>query len=140
MIIKNENLFRALVCGPSAIAFGLFAKQSFILGWPLVMQAILTVITLYFAYTALAHAALYTNERTEGKAESAFENQNLGKLVKFTPFAIIFTMIAVSSVTSPANILFKVIFVLMAIYFLYSALAAAAHYTNDCYDAEDIAH
>lgn len=134
MIIKNENLFRTLVCGPSAIVFSLFAQQAIVSSGPLIFQVFFTLIALYFALSTLSHAATYTNERYEGKAEPLFANKNLSALVLYSPFATISLIIAASTLASSTHIAFKSLFVVLAIVLTLKAIAHAAFYTNDFYE------
>lgn len=138
-IIKNENLFRALVCAPLAILFSLLATNSVMSSGLIIFQVLFILLALYFSYITLSHAALYTNERYEGKTEPQFKNKNLSKTIKFSPFAILFSFIAQYSLMSPDHLFFKIVFLLLAITFVLCALSYAAFYTND-YFAEQAEH
>ena len=70
-----------------------------------------------------------------GKSEVLIENENLFRGLVCAPIAILFVMLAVNSVMTTGLLLFKLIFVLMALFFTLSTLAYAAYYTND-YHAE----
>ena len=138
-VVKNENLFRALVCAPLAVLFALLASNSVMSSGLVIFQVLFILLALYFTYTTLSHAALYTNERYEGKTEPQFKNINLSKAIKFAPLALLFSFIAQSSLTSPDHLFFKIVFVLLAITFVLCALSYAAFYTND-YFAEQAEH
>lgn len=76
-----------------------------------------------------------------GKSENFIENENLFRALVCSPIAVLFVMLAVNSMMSPGFVVFKVIYVVMALCFALSALAYAAYYTNDCYAATaDDAH
>ncbi len=73
-------------------------------------------------------------EKVKGK--NVIENENLFRMLFCSPVAILFLVLAESYLMSPGIMLFKVIFVLFALYFTLSALAYAAFYTNDYYYAK----
>ncbi|MEW6991237.1 hypothetical protein AADZ91_11150 [Colwelliaceae bacterium 6441] len=138
-IIKNENLFRALVCLPTAILFTLLSINSVANSGIFIFQIIFILMAIYFSLSAISYAAHYTNECYEGKTEPLFENKNLSKAIQYAPLAIIFSFIAVNSITISAHIVFQVISGLTAFILVLSAIAYAAFYTNDCY-AETTEH
>ncbi len=59
------------------------------------------------------------------------ENENLFRALFSAVGAVLFTVLAVNFVMSAGLLLFKVLFVLAALYFSLSTLAYAAYYTND---------
>lgn len=130
LVIENENLFRALFSAPAAILFAVLALDSSGIAF---FQFLFVLLALYFTLNALAHAAYYTNELTEGTAEPAVKNTNLAKLLYCVPLAIFFVFFAMNSISSSEHVLFNVIYVLAASYFTLSSLAYAAFYTNDSY-------
>lgn len=140
VLIENENLFRALVCAPIAILFGVMAVNSVISPGIVLFKVIFVLMALYFSLSALAYAAYYTNERFEGKAEPVFENKNLSKALLCAPFAVLFVTFALNSITSSSSIFFSVLYVLIALYFTLSTLAYAAFYTNDYYAQAEAHH
>jgi integral membrane sensor domain MASE1 len=133
VVIKNENLFRALACAPIAILFVIFAVNSVTSPGILLFKVLFVLLALYFTLTTLAYAAYYTNDHYEGNVDNIFENENLFKTLCSAPIAILFVLFAVISVTSSGSMLFTVILVLLALYFILKTLAYAAYYTNDCY-------
>ncbi|GAA5133640.1 hypothetical protein [Thalassotalea piscium] len=132
-LIKNENLFRACVCVPSAILFILLSINSVATSGIIIFQIIFTLMAAYFSLSALSYAAYYTNERYEGKTVSLIANKNLSKVIKFLPIAFLFTFIAHHSITTSAHIIFQTILVIMAFSLVLSTIGYAAFYTNDCY-------
>jgi len=68
-----------------------------------------------------------------GKANSGLviENENLFRALFCAPIAILFGALTLSLLVSSDIVLFKVIFVLLTLYFSLSALAHAAYYTNE---------
>ncbi|MGB1199475.1 MAG: hypothetical protein ACPG46_10535 [Thalassotalea sp.] len=138
-IIKNEYLFRAMVCVPAAILFALLAVNSVATSGIVVFQVIFTLIAAYFSLSALFYAAHYTNERYEGKAAPLFKNNNLSKSIKFFPLAVLFTFTAFNSIATSASVVFQIMCALIAFILLLSTIAYAAFYTNDCY-AEQVEH
>jgi len=70
------------------------------------------------------------------KSEVLIENENLFRALACAPIAILFGIFAVNSVMSPGILIFKVIFVLLALYFSLTTLAYAAYYTNDHYEGK----
>lgn len=133
-MIENENLFRSLVCIPPAIIFVLLAVNSISTSGIVIFQIIFTLIASYFTLATVGYAALYTNERYEGKTEPLFKNTNLSKAVKFLPLAIIFIATAVTSISSSAHVVFNVISILLASYTVLATLGYAAFYTNDYFE------
>ncbi|WP_286266620.1 hypothetical protein [Thalassotalea atypica] len=131
MTIKNEHLFRSLVCIPPVAFFVLLAQNSVMSSGLVLFQVIFTLIALYFTLTSLAHAAHYTNERYEGKAERLFEDKNLSYALTFSLLAIIFVYFAGIAISSSSHIVFQGILVLMASLLVLGALANAAFYTNN---------
>lgn len=134
LTIKNENLFRALVCIPVAALFALLAINSVMTSGIIIFQILFILLALYFSLSALAYAAYYTNERYEGTTEPLFTNKSLSKAVKLLPIAIIFSSIAMTSVTSSTHVAFQIVFVLLAMFTVLSTLAYAAYYTNDYFE------
>jgi len=70
------------------------------------------------------------------KRDLVVENENLFRALFSAPIAMVLVLFAESFLMSPGLVLFKVIYVLMASYFLLSALAYAAYYTNELYAEE----
>jgi len=68
-----------------------------------------------------------------GKTNSGLvvENENLFRALFCAPMAILFGALTLSLLVSSGLVLFKVIFVLLTLYFSLSALAHAAYYTNE---------
>ena len=68
-----------------------------------------------------------------GKTSSdvKIENENLFRAIVCAPVGVFFFIMAVNSVMSPGLVLFKVIFVLMAMTFTLGSLGYAAFFTND---------
>jgi len=64
------------------------------------------------------------------------ENENLFRALFSAPIAIFLVLFAESFLMSSGIVLFKVIYVLMALYFSLSCLAYAAYYTNEVYEGE----
>jgi len=133
VVVENENLFRALFCGPIALLLVLFGGDFLMSSGLVLFKVIYVLMALYFSISALAYAAFYTNELYEGKTDSLIKNDNLFKTIVYTPLAILFCFFAVNSITSSGHVVFNVIFILMALYFTLSTLAYAAFYTNDHY-------
>lgn len=133
LVIENEHLFRALICAPVGVFFAMLAQQWIVTSGAIVMNVIFVLMALFFILATLSYAAFYTNERFQGKAEPLFKNKNLSQFVIFTCLAVLFVPIAVNVLPSAAHMVFKVIFTLLALYSLLSALAYAAFYTNDCF-------
>jgi hypothetical protein len=132
-IIKNENLFRALVYVPLAALFVLLSINSVATSGIIIFQILFILMAMYFTLSAISYAAHYTNERYEGKTEPQFENKNLSKAIKFSPLAVVFTFISFHSITTSAHLVFQAIAVIIAFYLILSTIAYAAFYTNDCY-------
>ena len=65
------------------------------------------------------------------KSEVTIENENLFRALVCAPIAILFAVFAVNSLMSSGIVLFKLIFVCLALYFSLSTLAYAAYYTNE---------
>ncbi|WP_286232467.1 hypothetical protein [Thalassotalea sediminis] len=68
-----------------------------------------------------------------GKAKNdvLIENENLFRALFSALAAVLFIVLAVNYVGTSGLLLFKVLFVLAALYFTLSTLAYAAYYTND---------
>ncbi len=132
-IIENENLFRALVSLAPAVLFIMLALNSMMSAGIVLLQVIFILLALYFLLSALGHAALYTNERFDGKSEALFNNKNLAQTMMFLPLTILFTFITFLSITSSAHLVFTGISMLITMFSLLSTLAYAAYYTNDYY-------
>jgi len=64
------------------------------------------------------------------------ENENLFRSLFSAPIAIFLVLFAESFLMSSGIVLFKVIYVLMVLYFSLSCLAYAAFYTNEVYEGE----
>lgn len=137
LVIKNENLFRALVSVPSAILFVLLSINSVANSGILIFQIIFILLAMYFSLNAISYAAQYTNELYEGKTEPLFENTNLSNAIIFSPLAILATLVALNSITTSASIVFQIVSVLTAFTLVLYAIAYAAFYTNDCYETSD---
>jgi len=133
-IITNENLFRALVCVPLVILFVLLSINSVATSGIILFQILFILLALYFSLSAISYAAHYTNELYEGKTEPLFKNKNLSKTIRFLPLAILFTYIAVNSITTSVHIVFQTLSIVMSLLLILSTIAYAAYYTNDCYD------
>lgn len=131
--IQNENLFRALVCAPLAIMFVLLAANSVMNSGLIIFSVLYVLVALYFVLTTLAYAAYYTNDLYSGATTHDAGNKHLSKALFCTPLAILFSWSALNLMMSSQHVVFKVAFVLMALYFSLKALAHAAYYTNDCY-------
>jgi len=75
------------------------------------------------------------------QSESLIENENLFRALVCSPIAVLFVMLAVNSMMSPGFVVFKVLYVVMALVFSLSALAYASYYTNEYQAAKaDDAH
>ena len=133
-IIENENLFRALVSVPLAILFVLLSINSVLTTGIVLFQVLFILLAIYFSLSAISYAAHYTNELYDGKTEPLFKNINLSKTIKFLPLAVLFTYIAVNSITTSAHIVFKALSIVMSLLLILTTIAYAAYYTNDCYD------
>jgi hypothetical protein len=70
------------------------------------------------------------------KSDAVIESDNLFRALFCAPTAILLVLFAESFLMSAGIALFKVIYVLMALYFLLSTLAYAAYYTNEIYEGE----
>jgi hypothetical protein len=70
------------------------------------------------------------------KSNTGIENENLFRAFFCAPTAILLVLFADSFLMSSGIVLFKVIYVLMALYFTLSTLAYAAYYTNELYEGE----
>ncbi len=73
---------------------------------------------------------------SEIKSNDGIENENLFRALFCAPTAILLVLFAESFLMSSGVALFKVIYVLMALYFTLSTLAYAAYYTNELYEGE----
>ncbi len=136
VLIENENLFRALVCAPIAVLFALFST-SFVLSPGLILfKVIFVILALYFSLSTLAYAAYYTNDLHEENVDSIFNNKNLLSSLFCAPIAFIFVLFALNTEASSGYLFFKVIFVIMASYFVLKTLAHAAYYTNECHETK----
>jgi len=69
--IKNDNLFKALVCTPLAVVFWYFAVNSMMSSGHIVFNVAYILIALYFSLSTLGYAAFYTNDYHSEKAHSA---------------------------------------------------------------------
>ncbi len=70
-LIKNESLFKALVCTPLAIVFWFFAMNSIMSAGHMVFNVAYVLLALYFSLSTLAYAAYYTNDYQAEKAHGA---------------------------------------------------------------------
>ncbi len=70
------------------------------------------------------------------KSDVVVENENLFRALFCAPIALILVMFGESFLTSSGLVLFKIIYVVMALYFTLSALAYGAFYTNEIYSGE----
>lgn len=72
------------------------------------------------------------------KVKSGFviENENLFRALFCAPTAILLVLFANDFLMSSGLVLFKVIYVLMALYFTLSTLAYSAYYTNELYEGK----
>ncbi|NQZ83605.1 MAG: hypothetical protein HRT52_21605 [Colwellia sp.] len=68
------------------------------------------------------------------KSDLLIENENLFRALAYGPIAILLVLFAGDFLMSSGIVLFKVIYVLMALYFTLSTLAYAAYYTNELYE------
>jgi hypothetical protein len=73
---------------------------------------------------------------SQAKSDVVIDNENLFRALFCAPTAILLVLFAQSFLMSSGLVLFKVIYVLMALYFTLSALAYAAYYTNELYEGE----
>ncbi|ATC98437.1 MULTISPECIES: hypothetical protein [Pseudoalteromonas] len=65
--IKNENLFKTLLCLPIGIGFAVFMISAFNNSGFNVGTFLLFVLTMYFTLSGIAYAAFYTNEKFDCK-------------------------------------------------------------------------
>ena len=65
--IKNENLFKTLLCLPIGIGFAFFMVSAFASSGMSVGVLLLFVLTMYFMLSGIAYAAFYTNECFDSK-------------------------------------------------------------------------
>jgi len=72
------------------------------------------------------------------KSEMIIENENLFRALASAPIAILLVLFAGNFLFSSGIVLFKVIYVLMALYFTLSTLAYAAFYTNEVYEEKTV--
>lgn len=70
-LIKNDNLFKALVYTPLAVLFYFFALNSVMSSSHIVFNTIYILMTLYFTLSAIAYAAYYTNDRYDNDVHDA---------------------------------------------------------------------
>ena len=70
------------------------------------------------------------------KGGFVIENENLFRALFCAPTAILLVLFANSFLMSAGLALFKIIYVLMALYFTLSALAYSAYYTNELYEGK----
>jgi hypothetical protein len=133
LIIKNENLFRTLVFSPVAILLIIFGGEFLASSGLFFFKIIYVLVGLYSSLCALAYGAYYTNDLYEGGEESFIKNDNLFKAIVFTPLAVLFTFFAFDSIAGSSHIVFNVMYILIAMYFILGALAYAAFYSNDYY-------
>lgn len=68
------------------------------------------------------------------------ENENLFRALFSAPFGILFSFLAAELVMSSGLLLFKLLFVAVALYFSLTALAYAAYYTNERYKQSEAHH
>lgn len=68
-----------------------------------------------------------------GNNDTLITNENLYRALVSAPLAIFFAILAFNSVMYFELVIFKAIFILMALYFSLSTLFYAAFYTNECY-------
>lgn len=140
LAIENESLFRAMICAPAAIAFaGLTIKTINSNGFGL-LNLFLILLTLYFALSALGYAALYTNDRYEGRADTIFKNKNLAKTFMCLPLAILFVALTYHSIAISSSLFFNLIYGTIALYFVLATLGYASHFTNDYFEQNELMH
>ena len=60
--IKNDNLFKAIVCSPLAVLFTFFAFNSIASSGHIVFNVAYILIAAYFILSSLAYAAFYSND------------------------------------------------------------------------------
>ena len=137
LVIANENLFRALFCGPIAILLIVFAERFFMSFELMLFKVIYVLLAFVLSLYAIAYAAYYTNEVYEGETESFIKNDNLFKALVCAPLSVVFWYFAENSIASSGSLFFNVIYVLLALYFTLGTLGYAAFYTNDSYDVKD---
>jgi hypothetical protein len=70
------------------------------------------------------------------ESDAGIENENLFRALFCAPTALLLVLFANSFLMSPGVVLFKVIYVLMALFFTLSTLAYAAYYTNELYEGK----
>jgi uncharacterized membrane protein YqjE len=70
------------------------------------------------------------------KSDVVIDNENLFRALFSAPIAIVLVLFAESFLMSSGIVLFKIIYVLMALYFTLSTLAYGAFYTNELYEGE----
>ncbi|WP_394174435.1 hypothetical protein [Thalassotalea litorea] len=136
LLIENENLFRSLVCAPVAVWFVLLAANSVMTSGMIIFQIIFVLLAIYFTLSSLAYASYYTNERYQGDAKPFFNNQNLAKCLIHCLLTLVFATLAYQTVTGDAHLVFKVVSVVLALYFSLSFIAYGAYYTNDLCESD----
>lgn len=60
--IKNDNLFKALVCAPLSVLFWFFSVYSITSSASMFFSTIYVLLALYFTLSTLGYAAFYTND------------------------------------------------------------------------------
>lgn len=138
LAVENENLFRAMLCAPAAIAFGALTTSTISSNGIGFINLFFILLTLYFSLSALGYAALYTNDRYEGRAEAIFENQNLAKTLICLPLAVVFVALTYYSVSVSSSLFFNLIYGAIALYFVLATLGYASHYTNDYFEENSL--
>lgn len=130
VLIENENLYKALASAPIAALFVALAVNSISNSGIFLFQIIFVLLAAYFSLSTLAYAAFYTNEHHASNADSIFDNTSFFKLVFNAPLGLLFGFFAYSIVPSNEHVVFKVIIVALASFFILSTIAYAAYYTN----------
>jgi len=70
-LIKNNNLFKALIYTPLAALFYFFAVNSIMSSSHVVFNMLYILMTMYFTLSAIAYAAFYTNDRYDDNTHEA---------------------------------------------------------------------
>jgi len=130
VLIENENLYKSLASAPIAILFVALATNSIMNDGILLFQIIFVLLAAYFSLSTLAYAAFYTNEHHASNADSIFDNTDFFKLVFNAPLGLVFGFFAYSTLQTNDHIIFKVILVGLAAFFILKTIASAAYYTN----------
>lgn len=134
LVIENEYLFRALICGPAALSFGALSQHIIVNNGFGFLNLFFVLLTLFFTLSALGYAALYTNDRYEGRAPALFTNQNLAKTVIYLPLAVLFVLLTLHSIEVSSSLFFNLLYGVIALACVLATLGYASHYTNDYFE------